>query len=200
MQERLQFYIDGRWVDPAEARPFDVINPATEEPIARIALGSAKDVDLAVAAARRAFETFSQTTREQRIDAAQVDRRRLSGALRRDRRDDLARDGRAALARRRRRRPRRASATSTQMIEVLEELRVRGAARHDADPARADRRVRPDHAVELADQPDRVQGGARARGGLHDGAQADRDRAAQRDPVRRDPARRRACRRACSTS
>ena len=66
------------------------------------------------------------------------------------------------------------------MIEVLEQLPVRGAARHHADPARADRRVRPDHAVELADQPDRVQGGARARGRLHDGAEADRDRAAQR--------------------
>src|SRR5262245_14029992 len=69
MKDHLQFYIDGRWVDPAgEARPFPVINPATEEPIARIALGSAKDVDLAVTAARRAFETYSQTTREQRID------------------------------------------------------------------------------------------------------------------------------------
>jgi len=68
MKDCLQFYIDGRWVEPAEARPFTVINPATEEPIARIALGSAKDVDLAVAAARRAFKTYSQTTREQRID------------------------------------------------------------------------------------------------------------------------------------
>jgi aldehyde dehydrogenase (NAD+) len=69
MKDHLQFYIDGRWVDPSgEARPFPVINPATEEPITRIALGSAKDVDLAVAAARRAFETYSQTTREQRID------------------------------------------------------------------------------------------------------------------------------------
>jgi len=69
MKDYLQFYIDGRWVDPAgEARQFPVINPATEEPIARIALGGVKDVDLAVAAARRAFETFSQTTREQRID------------------------------------------------------------------------------------------------------------------------------------
>jgi aldehyde dehydrogenase (NAD+) len=67
MQERLQFYIDGRWVDPVEARPFDVIDPATEKPIARIALGSAKDVDLAVAAARRAFETFSRTSREERL-------------------------------------------------------------------------------------------------------------------------------------
>jgi aldehyde dehydrogenase (NAD+) len=69
MKDYLQFYIDGRWVDPAgEARRFPVINPATEEPIARIALGGVKDVDLAVAAARRAFETFSQTTREQRIE------------------------------------------------------------------------------------------------------------------------------------
>jgi aldehyde dehydrogenase (NAD+) len=67
MNERLQFYIDGRWVDPVEARPFDVINPSTEEPIARIALGSAKDVDSAVQAARRAFESFSQTTREERL-------------------------------------------------------------------------------------------------------------------------------------
>jgi len=67
VQERLQFYIDGRWVDPAEARPFEVVNPATEEPIARIALGSAKDVDLAASAARRAFATYSETTREERI-------------------------------------------------------------------------------------------------------------------------------------
>lgn len=67
MQERLQFYIDGRWVDPAEGRTFEVIDPSTEEPIARIALGSAKDVDLAVAAARKAFESYSQTTRKERI-------------------------------------------------------------------------------------------------------------------------------------
>jgi aldehyde dehydrogenase (NAD+) len=63
----MQFYIDGRWVEPTEARPFDVIDPATEQSIGRIALGSAKDVDLAVAAAKRAFESYSQTTREQRL-------------------------------------------------------------------------------------------------------------------------------------
>jgi aldehyde dehydrogenase (NAD+) len=67
VQERLQLYIDGRWVDPVEGLPFEVIDPATEAPIARIALGGLKDVDLAVAAARRAFETFSETTREERI-------------------------------------------------------------------------------------------------------------------------------------
>ncbi len=67
MQERLQFYLDGRWVDPVEARPCDVIDPATEQPIARISLGGAGDVDRAVAAARRAFEGFSQTSREERL-------------------------------------------------------------------------------------------------------------------------------------
>src|SRR5262245_28632812 len=67
MQERLQFYIDGRWVEPSESRPFDVVNPASEEPIARIALGGAKDVDRAVTAARRAFESYSQTSREERL-------------------------------------------------------------------------------------------------------------------------------------
>ena len=66
MQKKLQFYIDGRWVDPVEGRTCNVINPATEEVIAQVALGSAKDVDLAAKAARRAFETFSQTTREER--------------------------------------------------------------------------------------------------------------------------------------
>ena len=67
MEHTMQFYIDGRWVEPVEARPLDVIDPSTEQSIARIALGGPKDVDAAVAAARRAFETFSQTTREQRL-------------------------------------------------------------------------------------------------------------------------------------
>ncbi len=67
MQERLQFYIDGKWVDPVTPKTIDVINPATEEAFARISLGSKADVDKAVAAARKAFETFSRTTREERI-------------------------------------------------------------------------------------------------------------------------------------
>jgi aldehyde dehydrogenase (NAD+) len=67
MIERLQFYIDGAWVDPVTPKTHEVINPATEEPIARISLGSAADVDKAVAAAKRAFETYSVTSREERI-------------------------------------------------------------------------------------------------------------------------------------
>lgn len=68
MREYLQFYIDGQWVDPAEPKTCDVINPATEEVCARISLGNETDVDRAVTAARRAFETFSQTSRQERID------------------------------------------------------------------------------------------------------------------------------------
>ncbi len=62
-----QFYIDGKWVDPAQANDFIVINPATEEPIATIALGSATDVDRAVAAAKSAFETYSETNLDERL-------------------------------------------------------------------------------------------------------------------------------------
>lgn len=61
MTNRMQFYIDGSWVDPAVKKSIPVVNPATEEAIYEIAVGSKADVDKAVAAARRAFETFSQT-------------------------------------------------------------------------------------------------------------------------------------------
>jgi aldehyde dehydrogenase (NAD+) len=72
MLEKLRFYIDGQWVDPVEPRTLDVVNPATEEVYGRISLGSAADVDMAVAAAKRAFESFSQSTREERMDLLQA--------------------------------------------------------------------------------------------------------------------------------
>jgi aldehyde dehydrogenase (NAD+) len=68
MREYLKFYIDGQWVDPITPKPLDVINPATEQVAGHISNGSAADVDKAVKAAQRAFKTFSQTTREERID------------------------------------------------------------------------------------------------------------------------------------
>src|SRR5689334_402016 len=68
MREYLQFYIDGQWVEPAESKILDVINPATEQVAGRIALGSAADVDKAVKAARKAFPAWSQTSREERLD------------------------------------------------------------------------------------------------------------------------------------
>ncbi len=71
MREMLQFYIDGQWVDPVTAHPFDVINPATEEVCGRISLGSAEDVDKAVAAALKASDSYAGTTREERVELLQ---------------------------------------------------------------------------------------------------------------------------------
>ncbi|MET0270715.1 MAG: aldehyde dehydrogenase family protein, partial [Sphingomonas sp.] len=68
MREYLNFYIDGRWVSPAEAKTADVVNPATEAVSGRISLGSVADVETAVAAARRAFASWSQTSREERLE------------------------------------------------------------------------------------------------------------------------------------
>ena len=67
MKECMQFYINGEWVDPVDPKYLDVINPATEETIGKIALGNSKDVDKAVAAAKEAFESFSQTSKEERL-------------------------------------------------------------------------------------------------------------------------------------
>src|SRR5207302_10270949 len=67
MVNRMQFYIDGAWVDPVVKKSTPVVNPATEEAMYEVALGSKADVDKAVAAARRAFETYSQTSRQERV-------------------------------------------------------------------------------------------------------------------------------------
>jgi aldehyde dehydrogenase (NAD+) len=67
MREMLRFYINGEWVDPVEPRTLDVINPATEAVAGRISLGSAADVDLAVAAAKAASASFAASSREERI-------------------------------------------------------------------------------------------------------------------------------------
>lgn len=63
-----QFFINGEWVDASDRGTLDVINPATEEPVCQVALGNESDVDKAVAAARAAFPSYSQTSREQRIE------------------------------------------------------------------------------------------------------------------------------------
>jgi aldehyde dehydrogenase (NAD+) len=62
-----QFYIDGAWVDPVESKELKVINPATEEVAGVISMGSSKDVDRAVMAARRAFDSYSRTTPAERL-------------------------------------------------------------------------------------------------------------------------------------
>ena len=62
-----QFFIDGVWTESAGATPLDVVNPATEQVVATISLGTSADVDSAVAAARRAFPAWSETTRPERL-------------------------------------------------------------------------------------------------------------------------------------
>ena len=71
MSNQRRFYIDGEWVDPVEPGDLEVINPATEKPVATISLGSAADINLAVDAARRAFESYATTTPADRLDLLQ---------------------------------------------------------------------------------------------------------------------------------
>ena len=66
MKEYLKFYINGEWVDPVKPSALDVINPTTEEPFATISIGSSADVDRAVTAAKTAFESWSQTSVQER--------------------------------------------------------------------------------------------------------------------------------------
>jgi aldehyde dehydrogenase (NAD+) len=65
--EKLKFYIDGAWADPATPSTLGIVNPATEETFAKISLGSIADVDRAAKAARRAFATYSVTSVEARL-------------------------------------------------------------------------------------------------------------------------------------
>ncbi len=67
MIDRLKFYIDGSWVSPADPKTMPVVNPATEEVMYEVALGSSADVEKAVAAAQGAFESFAVTPRWERV-------------------------------------------------------------------------------------------------------------------------------------
>src|ERR1700754_2205326 len=67
MIDKRQFYINGKWVAPREPRDFGVVNPATQEVIATISLGSAADVEQAVAAAKIAFDSWSQSPIADRV-------------------------------------------------------------------------------------------------------------------------------------
>jgi aldehyde dehydrogenase (NAD+) len=67
-KDRRFFYTGGEWVGPIKANDYEVINPATEEPIAAISLGSSADVENAVAVASRAFDSYSKTTVGERLE------------------------------------------------------------------------------------------------------------------------------------
>jgi aldehyde dehydrogenase (NAD+) len=67
MKDLRKFYINGEWVDPTHSNDLEVENPANEEMVATISLGGETDVNLAVAAAKRAFASYSQTSIEERV-------------------------------------------------------------------------------------------------------------------------------------
>src|SRR2546423_928448 len=67
--ERTTFFIGGEWTSPAGEGTIEVIDPTTEEVIGRVPEGTPEDVDQAVAAARQAFEVWSQVPVEERAEA-----------------------------------------------------------------------------------------------------------------------------------
>ena len=85
MHTRDQLYIDGKWVQPIGTGSIDVINPATEEIIGKIPVGSKEDIDIAASAARIAFDSWSKSSIETRIDILNA----LSNALK-ERGEDIA--------------------------------------------------------------------------------------------------------------
>ena len=68
MLDKKSFYIDGKWVSPTEPRNYKVIDPSNEEPCAEISLAGKKDVDKAVKAAKKAFESWSFSKKEERLE------------------------------------------------------------------------------------------------------------------------------------
>ena len=171
-----KFYIDGAWVAPVEARSIDVVNPATEAVIGRVGSARPPTSTAPSGGAARVPTLLARPSREERIalldriiDVYQARFDEMAHAIR----EEMGAPSRIAT------RPRPAPGIGHfQAALAAEGLPVRGEHRHDADRPRADRRRRHDHAVELAAEPDRLQGRAGARGRLHHGAEADRDRAA----------------------
>ena len=68
MQKLTKHYVNGKWVAPIGGHIIEVVSPASEKPIAEISLGNAQDVDRAVSAAKVAFESFSLTSRQERVE------------------------------------------------------------------------------------------------------------------------------------
>ena len=171
MVNRMQFYIDGAWVDPAVKKSTPVVNPATEEAMYEVALGSKADVDKAVAAAKRAFLTYSQTSREERIALLEKiieiykGRMKEIGAA-------VSDEMGAPLPMAERLQAGAGLGHIASTLEVLKNYHFEETVGSAVVRARAGRRHRHDHALELAAEPDRLQGRARARRRLHHDPQA----------------------------
>ena len=68
MKDKLQFYVNGKWVESESSDRIEVINPANEELIGHVTAGTRGDIDKAVSAASEAFKTYQLTSKEDRID------------------------------------------------------------------------------------------------------------------------------------
>ena len=68
MKDKLQFYINGVWVESDSSERIEVINPANEEVVGHVTAGTAADIDKAVQAANKAFKTYQDTSRDDRIE------------------------------------------------------------------------------------------------------------------------------------
>ena len=68
MLEKLQMYINGEWVDSSSSETIEVMNPSNDSVLGIITAGYSDDVDRAVAAAKAAFDDFSFSSKEQRIE------------------------------------------------------------------------------------------------------------------------------------
>ena len=68
MKDKLDFYIDGKWVRSESNELIEIINPANEEIIGHVTAGTKEDIDLAVNAASKAFKTYSESSKDDRIE------------------------------------------------------------------------------------------------------------------------------------
>ena len=188
--QALKNFIDGESVEAAEGGTDAVLNPATGEEIAQAPSSTKADVDRAVKAARTAFETWGNTTPGERALALI----RIADALEANAEEiaqlESANAGKPISAFR-----------DDEIPFMVDNLRFfagagaqpRGQGRrrvrrglHVVDPPRADRRRRPDRAVELPADDGRVEDRPGARGGQHDRPQARPDHAGEHDPPGRD--------------
>ena len=198
MSHNLQFYIDGQWVAPVIDKRLGVVNPSTEEVFTEIAVGSKADVDKAVSAARRAFTSYSQTTRQQRLDLLQSitasfvkrwDDLALAISSEMGAPPNLSKDEQVWIG----------EAHLKKMIEVLTDYEFEYRNGKHLDHTRTRRRCRPHHTLELAPEPDHQQGLPGTRSRLHHGAEAQRSLTPQCHHIHRDHAWRGCASQACST-
>ena len=188
MSNREKFYINGEWVEPSTSDRLDVINPATEESIGQVPLGGQEDVDKAVAAAVAAFESFGSTTKEERIellskiiDVYKTRIPEIAGVISEEMGAPLglanAAQAPAGLGH---------FMTTLRVLQGFEFEENLGHARVIKEPAGV---CGFHHAVELANQPNRVQSSTSACCGLHDGSEAFRSGTVQCCVVCRSAAR-----------